>query len=204
MSGTVLPSRVYPVVDSAAWVERLTGSGARLIQLRIKQMDAASLRREIRTALAACTASGAVLVVNDYWQLAIEEGAAFIHLGQEDLDDADLAAIRGAGLRFGISTHSEGELDRALTMKPDYIALGPVYPTTLKKMPWAPQGLDRIGIWKQHIAPIPLVAIGGITLERAAGCIGAGADCVAVVSDIVLNARPEDRLKAWIALLEAT
>ena len=199
---TLLPSRVYPVVDSAAWVERLTACGAKLVQLRIKHDDEALLRREIRAARAACLAAEATLVVNDHWRIAIEEAADFVHLGQEDLDTADRAAIRDAGARLGVSTHSDAELDRALAVAPDYIALGPVYHTTLKRMPFAPQGLERIGDWKRRVGALPLVAIGGITLERARGCLDAGADCVAVVLDILSHAVPEARLKQWIDLLD--
>ncbi|WP_408886184.1 thiamine phosphate synthase [Lichenicoccus roseus] len=197
-----LPSRIYPVVDSAAWVQRLVEHGARLIQLRVKSTDTARLRQQIRSARLACVAAGATLVVNDHWQLAIEEGASVIHLGQEDLDEADREAIRRSGARLGISTHSDEELERALVLAPDYVALGPVYPTTLKVMPWAPQGLDRIGEWRRRIGRLPLVAIGGITLERAAGCLEAGADCVAVVSDIVGHADPEARMSAWVRILD--
>ena len=202
MNAAGLPSRVYPVVDSARWVERLTGCGARLVQLRVKHDNASQLRLEIRTAQAACVTAGAQLVVNDHWLLAIEAGVDFIHLGQEDLDLADRAAIRDSGARLGISTHSDAELDRALALSPDYVALGPIYPTTLKKMPFSPQGLPRIGEWKQRVGALPLVAIGGITLERAAGCVDAGADCVAAVSDIVAHADPEQRLRQWIRLLD--
>ena len=193
----------YPVVDSAAWVARLTGAGARLVQLRIKSGDDAFLEREIAAALATCRAAGALLVVNDHWRLAIGLGAEVLHLGQEDLDTADLAAIRSAGLKLGISTHDEAELDRALSVDPDYIALGPIWPTTLKKMPWAPQGLDRLGQWRARIGSrAALVAIGGITLERAPSCRAAGADSVAVVSDVVAHADPEARARAWIAAVE--
>nr|WP_321983049.1 thiamine phosphate synthase [uncultured Lichenicoccus sp.] len=197
-----LPSRAYPVVDSAAWVQRLVEHGARLIQLRVKSSDTAHLRRQIRASRLACAEAGATLVVNDHWQLAIEEGVGFIHLGQEDLDEADREAIRGSGARLGISTHSDAELDRALVLGPDYVALGPVWPTTLKIMPWAPQGLERIGEWRRRIGALPLVAIGGITLERATGCLAAGADCVAVVSDIIGHADPEARMQAWVQILD--
>ena len=197
-----LPSRVYPVLDSATRVAQLVGSGARLVQLRIKLAEAGHLRDEVRAAKRACQAAGATLVLNDHWRMAIEEQVGFIHLGQEDLQDADLAAIRGAGLRLGVSTHSEAELDRALSAAPDYVALGPIYPTTLKQMPFAPQGLPRLGAWKQRIAGLPLVAIGGITLQRAPGCIAAGADCVAAVSDILSDADPSARLRQWITLLD--
>ncbi len=197
-----LPSRVYPVVDSAARVAQLVGAGARLVQLRIKLADPATLRDEVRAARAACDAAGATLVLNDHWRMAIEERVGFVHLGQEDLQEADLAAIRGAGLRLGVSTHTEPELDRALAAAPDYVALGPIYPTTLKKMPFAPQGLARLGSWKRRIAALPLVAIGGISLQRAAGCIANGADCVAAVSDILADPDPAARLRQWIALLD--
>lgn len=188
----------YPVVDSAAWVQRLVDAGARLIQLRIKNAAANEVRREVDAALAHCRMRGAQLVVNDYWQIAIDAGADFVHLGQEDLEGADLAALRARGIRVGISTHSDEELARALSLSPDYIALGPVYPTTLKVMAWAPQGLGRLRVWKQRIGAIPLVAIGGITLDRAEGCFMAGADVVAMVSDVVMHADPEARVAAWL------
>ena len=140
-----------------------------------------------------------MLVVNDYWKLAIAEGCEWLHLGQEDLDEADLSAIRKAGLKLGISSHDEPELERALAAKPDYVALGPVYPTILKQMRFGPQGLERVGEWKRRIGDLPLVGIGGISLERAPGVFEAGADIVAAVTDITLNADPEGRLKAWIA-----
>lgn len=188
----------YPVVDSAAWVQRLVDAGARLIQLRIKNAAANEVRREVDAALAHCRMRGAQLVVNDHWQIAIDAGADFVHLGQEDLEGADLAALRARGIRVGISTHSDEELARALSLSPHYIALGPVYPTTLKVMPWAPQGLGRLRVWKQRIGTMPLVAIGGITLARAEGCFMAGADVVAMVSDVVMHADPEARVAAWL------
>jgi thiamine-phosphate pyrophosphorylase len=189
----------YPIVDSAAWVERLIAAGARLIQLRIKDRADAEVRADIRAALAVCARAGAQLIVNDYWEMAIDEGADFIHLGQDDLDDADMKRIRGRGLRVGVSTHDHAELDRALSFDPDYVALGPIYPTILKAMPFAPQGLGRIGEWKRLIGERPLVAIGGINLERAPLCLAEGADSAAVVTDITLNADPDGRAKAWLA-----
>jgi thiamine-phosphate pyrophosphorylase len=189
----------YPIVDSAAWVERLVGAGARLIQLRMKEQPLAGVRAATRAALTYCAQSGAQLIVNDYWEIAIEEGADFIHLGQTDLDGADMKHIRGQGLRVGISTHDHAELDRALSFDPDYVALGPIYPTILKAMAFAPQGLERIGEWRRLVGRRPLVAIGGISLERAPLCLAAGADSAAVVTDITLNVDPESRAKAWLA-----
>jgi thiamine-phosphate pyrophosphorylase len=138
------------------------------------------------------------MVVNDFWEMAIDLDCDWIHLGQEDLDDADMVAIRRAGLKVGISTHDEDELDRALAEQPDYVALGPVYPTILKKMKWVEQGLDRVQQWKNYIGDLPLVGIGGMTIDRAAGVYAAGADIVSVVTDITLNENPEDRLKGWV------
>ncbi len=193
--------RFYPIVDSADWIARLLPLGVRLVQLRVKDRPEAELRAEIARARDLCAAAGATLVVNDHWRLAIDEGCSFVHLGQEDLDDADLPAIRRAGLRLGLSTHDEAELDRALAAAPDYVALGPVYPTILKAMRFAPQGLDRVTAWKRRIGALPLVAIGGLTVERAAGVLAAGADIVSVVTDITLNPDPEARTRQW---LEAT
>jgi thiamine-phosphate pyrophosphorylase len=197
-----LPSRFYPVVPDATWVGRLVHAGARMVQLRIKEADEEEIRRQARQAKAVCHSQGASLILNDHWRIAIELGIAMIHLGQEDLETADLPAIRAAGLRLGVSTHSEEELERALSTDPFYVALGPIYPTTLKVMPWKPQGLERIGHWKRCIGDRPLVAIGGITLERAAGCVAAGADCVSVVSDVLSHQEPEQRAQAWLSLLD--
>jgi thiamine-phosphate pyrophosphorylase len=189
----------YPIFDSADWLERMLPLGVKLVQLRVKDRSEAETGREIARARVLCASADCVLVVNDYWRLAIEEGCDFVHLGQEDLDDADLAAIRKAGMKLGVSSHDEAELDRALATAPDYVALGPVYPTILKAMKWGPQGLERVTEWKRRIGTIPLVGIGGISLERAPGVFEAGADIVAAVTDITLNADPEARLKAWIA-----
>jgi thiamine-phosphate pyrophosphorylase len=189
----------YPIVDSANWVRRLLGAGARLIQLRVKDREQDAVREEIRAALALCQTAGAQFIVNDYWEIAIDEGADFIHLGQGDLDGADMKRIRAHGLRIGISTHDHAELDRALALDPDYVALGPIYPTRLKAMSFGPQGLERIGEWKKCIGDRPLVAIGGVSLERAPLCLEAGADVVSVVTDITLNADPEARARAWFA-----
>jgi thiamine-phosphate pyrophosphorylase len=190
--------RVYPIIDSAAWVERLAPSGVRLLQLRIKERPLAWVDAEIHQALSACRVHGIQLIVNDYWQLALDAGCDFVHLGQGDLETADLAVLRRATMRLGISTHDEAELERALALAPDYVALGPIYPTTLKVMPWAPQGLARIGQWKRRIGDLPLVAIGGVTLARLPEVLGAGADVAAVVSDIVTSADPRMQARRWV------
>lgn len=191
--------RVYPVVDSARWVDRLVSLGVRLIQLRIKDRCIDALRSEIREAKRLCEDADAQLIVNDYWQLAMSEGCDFVHLGQGDLATADIAVLRRTGVRIGISTHDHAELARALELEPEYVALGPIYPTTLKVMPWAPQGLERIAEWKRRVGNIPLVAIGGLTVERLPGVFAAGADVAAVVNDIVGSPDPEARVGQWLA-----
>lgn len=190
--------RFYPIFESADWVERALAVGVRMVQLRIKDMPEPALRAEIARARDLCRASGAILVVNDHWRLAIELGCDWLHLGQEDLDAADLDAIRAAGLKLGVSTHDGAELDRALAVGPDYVALGPVWPTILKKMPWAPQGLDRVADWKRRVGALPLVAIGGLTPERGRAALDAGADVVAAVTDITLHPDPEARMREWL------
>lgn len=194
------PDRFYPVVDSVAWVRRLAALGVGTVQLRAKDLGHDAALALIREALAATRGTVAKLVVNDYWRAAIEAGAKHLHLGQEDLADADIAAIRRAGLTLGLSTHDEAELDNALRYQPDYVALGPIFPTTLKAMRFAPQGLARISEWKQRIGATPLVAIGGITLEQAPAIFAAGADSIAVVSDITKSPDPDARVKAWLKL----
>lgn len=188
----------YPIFDDPGWLRRALPLGVKLVQLRIKDKPEVETRQALAEGLALCRQHGAVLVVNDYWQAAIDLGCDWLHLGQEDLDSADISAIRRAGLRLGISTHDEDELERALRLDPDYIALGPVYPTILKKMKWHQQGLEKLTEWKARIGDIPLVAIGGMSVERAQGAFEAGADIVSAVTDITLNADPEARLRQWI------
>jgi len=194
------PDRFYPVVDSVAWVARLALLEVDTIQLRAKGLDAAEALQTVRDALEVIKGTNAKLVVNDYWRAAIVAGARHLHLGQEDLADADLKAIRDAGLTLGISTHDDEELETALRAKPDYIALGPIFPTTLKSMRFAPQGIPKITEWKKRIGVIPLVAIGGIKFEQAAEIFAAGADSIAVVSDVTQNPDPDARVRAWLGL----
>jgi thiamine-phosphate pyrophosphorylase len=192
------PDRFYPVVDSVAWVSRLAKLGVGTVQLRAKNLGESEALAIVKNALAATAGTPTKLVVNDYWKAAIDAGAKHIHLGQEDLADADIAAIKKAGITLGISTHDEDELDNALLQSPKYIALGPIFETTLKKMRFAPQGIERITAWKLDIGDIPLVAIGGIKLEHAPEIFGAGANSIAVVSDVTLNADPDARVRAWL------
>jgi len=191
-------ARFYPIFDDVSWLRRALPLGVKLVQLRIKDTPEAELRRMLGEGQALCAAYGAALVVNDHWQIAIDLGCDWLHLGQEDLDEADIPAIRRAGLKLGISTHDHAELDRALALDPDYVALGPVYPTILKQMKWHQQGVEKLTEWKALIGDIPLVAIGGMNIERAPGAFAAGADIVSAVTDITLHADPEARLRAWL------
>jgi thiamine-phosphate pyrophosphorylase len=192
------PDPFYPVVDSLRWVERLTKLGVGTIQLRAKQLDDGQALQIVSDALAITRGTATKLVVNDYWRAAVVAGAEHLHLGQEDLADADLAEIRSAKLSLGISTHDDDELEIALKAKPDYIALGPIFPTTLKSMRFAPQGIPKITEWKKRVGTIPLVAIGGIKFEQAAEIFAAGADSIAVVSDVTRNADPDARVRQWL------
>lgn len=191
----------YPVFDDVSWLHRMLPLGVKLVQLRIKDQPEQVVRDQLAEAKALCQQHGAVLVVNDYWNLAVELGCDWVHLGQEDLDTADVPMIRAAGLKLGISTHDHAELDRALALQPDYVALGPVYPTILKKMKWHQQGLEKLTEWKGLIGDIPLIAIGGMSVERSQGAFDAGADVVAAVTDITLNDDPEGRVQDWIKAL---
>ena len=193
----------YPIVPDATWVARIVPLGVRTLQLRVKDVPADGVRRQIDASLAIARRHGCQLIVNDYWREAIDAGADYVHLGQEDLAAADVAAIKRAGMHLGISTHSEEELDIALAADPDYVALGPIYETMLKAMKWAPQGLARIETWKARIGRLPLVAIGGITPERADGVAAAGADSVAVITDFMTAQHPEARIELWLAWAES-
>ena len=194
------PDRFYPVVDSVAWVARLALLGVGTIQLRAKNLSESDALQTVFDALEIIRGTPAKLVVNDYWRAAIIAKASHLHLGQEDLAKADLNAIRAAGLTLGISTHDDDELETALRAKPDYVALGPIFPTTLKSMRFAPQGIARIAEWKKRVGDIPLVAIGGIKLERAREIFAAGADSIAVVSDITQHPEPDARVRAWLGV----
>jgi thiamine-phosphate pyrophosphorylase len=192
----------YPIVPDFAWLERLVPLGVKTIQLRLKDASPQRVRREIAASLEVCARHDCQLIVNDYWEEALALDADYIHLGQEDLAGADVPAIQAKGARLGISTHSEDELAIALAANPDYVALGPIYETRLKVMKWAPQGLDRLGDWKRRLKGLPLVAIGGITPERADGVLAAGADSVAVITDFFTHPDPPGRVRQWLAWAE--
>lgn len=181
---------LYAIVDSAAWVLRVLHGGVRTVQLRIKDANHPQLRGEVRASVVAARAAGAQLFINDHWQVAIEERAYGVHLGQEDLATADLAAIARAGLRLGISTHAYWEVCRAWALRPSYIACGPVHPTQAKAMPWIAQGNANLAYWCR-LLPTPVVAIGGMDVPRAAEAMQCGAAGVAVISAITASVNPE-------------
>ena len=197
------PIGFYPVVPDAAWVRRLLGWGVRTIQLRIKAADhdPEEIAWEVRTAIeAGREVPGAQVFINDHWQLALQHGAYGVHLGQEDLDTAHIGALRDAGLRLGLSTHTPAELARAKAVQPSYLAIGPIYPTTLKVMPYEPVGLERLKVWAQDAAPYPVVAIGGISLALMPGVLACGVDGVAVVSAVTLAQDPEQAARQGLQL----
>ena len=193
----------YPVLPDFGWLERLVPLGVKTVQLRLKDATAEEIERQIAASLELCAKHDCQLIVNDYWREAIALGADYIHLGQEDLAAADLGAIKQANLKLGVSTHSHEELGIALKTTPDYVALGPVYETKLKKMKWAPQGLERVTEWKSLVS-CPLVAIAGLTVERAPDVLAAGADSLAVVTDIVTSDNPEKRVGEWLEVVSVT
>ena len=197
------PLGFYPVVPNAQWVQRLLDWGVRTIQLRIKTEGhtPADIAQQVRAAVeAGRRVPGAQVFINDHWQLALSAGAYGVHLGQEDLDTADMTALRVVGVRLGLSTHTPAELARAHAVQPSYLAIGPIYPTTLKVMPYAPVGLVQLKAWAVHAAPYPVVAIGGISLALMPGVLACGVDGVAVVSAVTLAADPQQAALAGLKL----
>ncbi|MEW5562914.1 thiamine phosphate synthase [Enterobacter asburiae] len=175
---------LYPVVDSVEWIKRLLEAGVRTLQLRIKDKRDEEVEADVIAAIALGRRYRARLFINDYWRLAIKHKAYGVHLGQEDLEVTDLDAIRQAGLRLGVSTHDDMEIDVALAVRPSYIALGHVFPTQTKQMPSAPQGLTQLAAHVERLKDYPTVAIGGISLARAPSVLATGVGSIAVVSAI--------------------
>ncbi|EJI83864.1 thiamine monophosphate synthase [Alishewanella aestuarii B11] len=192
---------LYPVVDSVAWLKRLLPLGINTIQLRIKTADQQQLSAEIAAAIALGKQYQAQVFINDHWQLALQLGAYGVHLGQEDLATADLAALRQAGIRLGVSSHGYAELLRAKALQPSYIALGHIFPTKTKQMPSQPQGVVRLAQYVPLAAPYPTVAIGGINAERLAAVAATGVNSIAVVTAITEAADPEHATQLLMALL---
>ena len=197
---------LYGVLPTAEWVGRMARAGVPTVQLRFKSDDAAAIRREVHAAVHAVQGTSARLFINDHWQPAIEAGAYGIHVGQEDLDalqGEQLAAIRASGLRLGVSTHGYAEMVRAHAVQPSYIALGAVFPTTLKKMATAPQGMARLHAYVRLMQQYPLVAIGGIAAEQFPAVLATGVGSIAVVRALVNAPDPEAAARHLLASMHA-
>lgn len=195
---------LYAVLPDAAWVGRMARAGVPTVQLRLKSTDATAVAREIAASVAAVQGTGALLFINDHWQAAIDAGAYGVHLGQEDLDAMrpdQLDVLRASGTRLGVSTHGYAEMVRADAAGPSYIAMGAVFPTTLKKMATAPQGVDRLGVYARLMRHYPQVAIGGIGAEQFGDVLATGVGSVAVVRALVNATDPEAQAAALIALM---
>ena len=192
--------KFYPIFNTSEWLKRLLPIGIKFVQLRIKDKSKKEIQSEIKKAKLLCYDFNAQLVINDYWEMAVDEKCDFVHIGQEDLVNCDIKKLKSNNVKIGISTHDREELKTALLHLPDYIALGPIYPTILKKMKWTQQGVDKLSEWKKQISDIPLVAIGGMTPPRSTKAFIAGADIVSAVTDITLNPDPEARVKKWLEI----
>ena len=196
---------LYAVLPDAAWVGRMARAGVPTVQLRFKCDDAHAdaIAREVQAAVQAVQGTKALLFINDHWQAAMAAGAYGVHLGQEDLDALqphEVAALRASGLRLGVSTHGYAEMVRADAVGPSYIAMGAVFPTTLKRMATAPQGVARLAAYARLMGHYPLVAIGGIGAEHFAQIVATGVGSIAVVRALVNAPHPED---AAVQLLQA-
>ena len=194
---------LYAVLPDAQWVARMARAGVPTVQLRFKSDDAAAIAREVRAAVAAVQGTQALLFINDHWQAAIDAGAYGVHLGQEDMADAHLQTIRDAGLRLGLSTHGYAEMLRAEAVSPSYIALGAVFPTTLKRMATAPQGMGRLQAYARLMQQHPLVAIGGIDASRLSAVLQTGVGSVAMVRAITDAPDPEATASGLMKIMQA-
>ena len=190
--------KFYPILDSSNLLSNAVILGVKFVQLRLKNVSIKKIEEEIFLSKKICLQNNAQLIVNDYWEEALKQGCDFVHLGQEDLLDADISYLKKKKIKIGVSTHDEEELDKALSINPEYIALGPIWETKLKKMKWKPQGLSRLKIWKKKIGRTPLVAIGGLNIERAKSALKSGADIVSVVTDITLSEDPKKSIIRWL------
>ncbi|MCO6522502.1 MAG: thiamine phosphate synthase [Snodgrassella sp.] len=196
----VAPLKFYAVVPSADWVARMVDAGANTVQLRNKTVIGSALYREIERSVAYAKDSPTQLFINDFWWEAVDCGAYGVHLGQEDLESADLVMIQSAGLRLGVSTHSSEELAKALAVSPSYVACGAIFPTKTKTMPSQPLGLDKLRQYVSQAGSMPTVAIGGIDLSNASEVLATGVSSLAVVRAVTEAAEPEKIVKAFQAL----
>jgi hydroxymethylpyrimidine kinase/phosphomethylpyrimidine kinase/thiamine-phosphate diphosphorylase len=191
---------LYPIVDRSHWLEKLLPLGVKTIQLRIKDLQGSQLEEEIKQAVVLAKKYSATLFINDYWELAIRWGAAGIHLGQDDLQRADIHKIHQSGLYLGLSTHCYYEVAAAHRFRPSYIACGPIYPTTSKIMPFNPQGIEQLQRWRRTLH-YPLVAIGGINLERLAAILKVGIEGISLISAITKAADPSGVTQQFLQII---
>jgi len=198
------PTRLglYGVMPDADWVKRMVDAQLPTVQLRFKSEDKYKIRKQIKESVKAAKDSQTLLFINDYWEQAIDEGAYGVHLGQEDMVTADLDKIRVAGLRLGLSTHGYAELAYADRFCPSYIAMGAVFPTNLKKMPTAPQGLGRLYQYAKLMSHYPLVAIGGIDQDSIRAVSRSGVGSVGVVRAITQAKDPKAAVKHLQELMQ--
>ncbi len=197
---------LYAVLPTADWVGRMARAGVSTVQLRFKSDDAAAIEREIAAAVEAVQGTSALLFINDHWRQAIAAGSYGVHLGQEDMDalsTSDLAELRASGVRLGVSTHGYAEMVRASRARPSYIAMGAIYPTTLKKMATVPQGVARLMHYAQLTRSYPQVAIGGIGADQFAEVLKSGVGSIAVVRALVNAEQPEQAAQQLMALMKA-
>ena len=190
---------LYAVLPDAQWVERMVQAGVPCVQLRFKSEDPKALEREVKQAIQATKGSSTKLFINDHWQLALEHGAYGVHLGQEDLESANLKDIDAAQCHLGVSTHGYLEMLKAHALRPSYMALGAVFPTTLKRMQTLPQGLGRLRAYAQLMSPYALVAIGGIDASQFKTVLSCGVGSIAVVRAIVGAEEPEQAVQSLMS-----
>ena len=187
----------YPIVSSFIELEKIVDTGINLVQLRIKEESTSHIQFEIKKCLEICRKYKVLLFVNDYWELAIDGNVDGIHLGFEDLKNADLKKIQNSGLFLGLSSHSYLEGAYASQFNPSYIALGPIYNTTLKRMKYKPQGENALRAWV-NIFQKPVVAIGGITLDNCDSLLKIKPGFISVVQDINKSKDPRERVNGWL------
>ena len=188
----------YPIVPNLDWLERLLPLDVRMMQLRLRDASPAEIDRQVARGLMLCRRGGCQFVVAGHWEAAIRHGADFLHLDSGDLAEADLDAIRGAGIRLGLSAFNQADMMSVLDAEPDYIAYGPVYETHPPALSRPTQGIERITIWATSV-PCPLVANGGIAFENADAVWHAGAHAIAVGADFLTHPEPEARVRQWCA-----
>ena len=191
----IRPLGIYPVVDRAYKLTALYEAGVTTGQLRVKDMQGSDLEDEIIEAITISRAYNSRLFINDFWELAIKHKAYGVHLGQEDIQEANVLAIHDADIRLGISTHTTAEIDIALDFEPSYVAIGPIYKTNSKEMVYNPVGLEDLKSWSKNV-DYPIVAIGGINLDNMEEVLKTGtADGIAMIAGVLDENKEVSRFK---------